>query len=512
MPESERATASGASGAITPSRLNELIRAAIDRSIPSTLHVVGEVGDLTRAGSGHLYFTLKDANAEIRCVMWRSASAKLKFVPASGLEVIATGGLEVYPPRGAVQLTVRKLEPRGIGALELAFRQLFERLETEGLFDPARKRPLPAFPQRIAVVTSPTGAALRDILQTLARRYPVADILVYPVRVQGDGAAAEIAAALRSISARAPDIGGVDAIIVGRGGGSLEDLWAFNEEVVARAIAECAVPVISAVGHEVDISVSDLVADVRAATPTAAAEIVAPQLADVLAAIDIRCAQAARVLRQRLEVAGHALRLRAEREVFARPERRFRERVQWLDESMLRLRGLLVDHLRDARRRLTGDEAAIVQFGAGAAFARLARRVDERAHRCGQLTAQAFGEARARIDIHERRILRRHPDARLARGDERLQQTLQRAARAMLVRLRESVQNFRTQVDRLTACDPQRILARGYSITRDARTRRIVRCVEEIRDKQRLITQLANGEFRATADDPRQPGLFDEAE
>ncbi|RMF76001.1 MAG: exodeoxyribonuclease VII large subunit, partial [Planctomycetota bacterium] len=398
VPPEERSAPIDASGPITPSRLNELIRAALDRSIPSTLHVVGEIGNLTRAGSGHLYFTLKDASAEIRCVMWRSAAARVKFEPATGLEVIATGALEVYAPRGAVQLLVRKLEPRGVGALELAFRQLRERLEAEGLFDPARKRPLPAYPRRIAVVTSPTGAAIRDILQTLSRRSPFVEVFVFPVRVQGDGAAAEIAAAIRALSRRAADLGGVDLVIVGRGGGSLEDLWAFNEEVVARAIADCALPVISAVGHEVDVSISDLVADVRAATPTAAAELAAPHVDELGIAIRNAASRTARGMRQRLDLARHSLRLRTERDVLLRPQRRFRQHAQWLDETVLRLRGLLIDELRSARRRLSTSEAAIARFGGGASFARAARRVDERVQRIQGSLASSLNAFRTRLD------------------------------------------------------------------------------------------------------------------
>jgi len=236
-------------------QVNELVRGAIAAHLPPTLHVLGEIGDLSRPASGHLYLTLKDPSSELRCVMWRSTAASLKFAPEAGMEVIATGSLEVYTPRGTYQLIVRKLEPRGVGALEVAFRQLKEKLEREGLFDPRRKKPLPRIPERIAVVTSPTGAAIRDILHTLARRFPALEIIVFPVRVQGEGAAEEIAAAIRLLNEHAAALGGLDLAIVGRGGGSLEDLWAFNEEVVARAIAASRIPIVSAVGHEVDVKI-----------------------------------------------------------------------------------------------------------------------------------------------------------------------------------------------------------------------------------------------------------------
>ncbi|MDO8631193.1 MAG: exodeoxyribonuclease VII large subunit, partial [Phycisphaerales bacterium] len=272
-------------GPLTVSQLTSLIKRAIQDSLPATVHVVGEISNFKRHASGHLYLTLKDAGSELACVMWRADAAKLKFSPEDGLEVIATGGVEVFERAGRYQLYIRRLEPRGVGALELAFRQLCAKLEKEGLFDPRRKKPLPRFPRRIVLVTSPTGAAVADMIRTIERRFPCVHVLVYPVRVQGDGAAAEIASAVRSVNSNAERLGGVDLMIVGRGGGSLEDLWAFNEEIVARAIFASSVPIISAVGHEVDVTIADLAADVRAATPTAAAEIAVPVLDELLSGL-----------------------------------------------------------------------------------------------------------------------------------------------------------------------------------------------------------------------------------
>ncbi|MEX2287491.1 MAG: exodeoxyribonuclease VII large subunit, partial [Planctomycetaceae bacterium] len=260
--------------------VSELTRQLKDLVEVNFVHVwvLGEVSNCTRAGSGHVYFTLKDGDAQIRAVAWRSQTARWKFEIHDGLEVVVAGPIEVYPARGTYQLIVEQLIPQGVGALELAFRQLQAKLEAEGLFDPRRKRPLPAFPRRIALVTSPSGAAVRDILQVLTRRWRAVDVVIVPVKVQGEGAAREIAAALANVH-RIPD---VDVVIAGRGGGSLEDLWAFNEEIVARAIAACRVPVISAVGHEIDVSIADLVADCRALTPSEAAELVVPNCEDVL--------------------------------------------------------------------------------------------------------------------------------------------------------------------------------------------------------------------------------------
>src|SRR6476646_10592882 len=220
--------------------------------------------------TGHLYFTLKDESTQIRGVIFRSALRYLKFKPADGLRVVARGRVSVYEPKGEYQLVCEHLEPQGLGALQLAFEQLKKKLQAEGLFDAARKRPLPALPRKIGIVTSLDGAAVRDIIKVLARRYRNAQLVIRPARVQGDGAASEVARGLRAI-ARVP---GVDVVIVGRGGGSIEDLWAFNEEIVARAIAKSPIPVISAVGHETDVTIADVVADLRAPTPSAAAEMV----------------------------------------------------------------------------------------------------------------------------------------------------------------------------------------------------------------------------------------------
>src|SRR2546425_209278 len=236
----------------------------------SEIWVEGELSNCRVWNTGHLYFTLKDGASQIRSVIFRSALRYLKFKPADGLRVVARGRVSVYEPKGEYQLVCEHLEPHGLGALQLAFDQLKKRLQDEGLFDAARKRPLPALPRKIGIVTSHDGAAIRDIIKVLDRRYANAHIVIRPARVQGDGAAVEIGQGIRAIGR----VAAVDVVIVGRGGGSIEDLWAFNEEIVARAIARCPVPVISAVGHETDVTIADFVADLRAPTPSAAAEMV----------------------------------------------------------------------------------------------------------------------------------------------------------------------------------------------------------------------------------------------
>src|SRR5512146_544692 len=261
---------------LTVSQLTALVKGVLEENFEH-VWVEGEVSNLAMPGSGHLYFTLRDAGAQLRCVMFRASARVLKFRPKDGMGLVVRGRLSVFEPRGDYQLIVEYLEPKGIGALQLAFVQLKERLAREGLFDEAHKKPLPKLPQRIGIVTSATGAAIHDILNVLDRRYANLEILLYPVRVQGEGAATEIAQAIRDFNRYRE----IDVMIVGRGGGSLEDLWPFNEEVVARAIYQSKIPVISAVGHEVDFTIADFVADLRAPTPSAAAELVVRSKAEL---------------------------------------------------------------------------------------------------------------------------------------------------------------------------------------------------------------------------------------
>ena len=289
--------------------------------------VVGEISNFSRPRSGHCYLTLKDQDAQLPAVIWRSAAARVRFDLHDGLEVVCRGHIDVYPPRGRYQLIVQEIQPKGIGALELALRQLRDKLAREGLFDPQRKRPLVQFPRRIAVVTSPTGAAIRDFLEVLARRAPAVDVCVVPVRVQGDEAAGEIAAGIEMVNRLAVP---VDCLVVTRGGGSLEDLWAFNEEIVVRAIAASRIPVISAVGHEVDVTLSDLVADVRALTPSEAAELVAPSAEELTGQLRQYEGRLRAALRSHVSSARSRLEVVASRRVFRRP-------LDWVHDLSRRL-------------------------------------------------------------------------------------------------------------------------------------------------------------------------------
>ncbi len=318
--------------ALSVAQLTARIKDLLETNLPPTW-VAGEVSNLSRPSSGHCYFTLKDELAQIRAVMWRGTATKLRFDLTDGMELLCFGRLDVYPPRGSYQLVVSQAEPRGVGALELAFRQLRDKLSAEGLFAIERKRPLPRFPRRVAFVTSPTGAAIRDFLEVLRRRWAGVDVLIVPARVQGDGAANEIAAGIRAASrlANPPQV-----IVVGRGGGSLEDLWCFNEEAVVRAIAASTIPVISAVGHEIDVTLADLVADRRALTPSEAAELVAPAAAELQQSLTQWRSRIETNTRNLLARNRQRLERLAEYRVFMRPQILIEDRQRGVDELELR--------------------------------------------------------------------------------------------------------------------------------------------------------------------------------
>lgn len=329
---------------ISVTELVTAFKEVVETALPPCC-VEAEISNCRRSPTGHIYLTLKDESSEISAVIWKTTAARLKFQPRDGLQVLAAGALQVYVPRGSCQFIINRLTPQGIGELELAFRQLREKLAAEGLFDESRKRPLPAIPKRIALVTSPTGAAVRDMIQVITRRWPAARIVVVPVRVQGEGAAAEIAQALRRVHL-IPD---VDVVIAGRGGGSLEDLWCFNEEVVARAVAACKIPVISAVGHEIDVSIADLVADRRALTPSEAGELVVPSVDELRHRLTQLAYGMKQVLASRIDRARLRLNNWESRSVFQRPMSMVDDRRQLCDEladRMQRAARLLLDQKR----------------------------------------------------------------------------------------------------------------------------------------------------------------------
>lgn len=337
---------------ISVTELVTAFKQVVENTLPRVC-VQGEISNFRRSGAGHCYLTLKDENAEIGAVIWRSTAERLRFQLRDGMKVLATGGLQVYVARGSCQFAIDTLRPDGIGDLELAFRQLKEKLEREGLFDRERKRSLPRFPGRIALVTSPTSAAVRDMLQVILRRWPAARVIILPVPVQGQGAAPRIAKAIRYLK----HLTDVDVAITGRGGGSLEDMWPFNEEVVARAIAECPVPIISAVGHEIDVSIADLVADRRALTPSEAGELVVPSAESLREELHAGQSRMYRAVKDRVDRLRTTLEAVESRRVMQSPRAFIDERRQRFDD--------LGERATRAIRQRLQSEAQRVQALAG---------------------------------------------------------------------------------------------------------------------------------------------------
>lgn len=311
----------------TVSELTRRIKVVLEGGF-NNVSVRGEISNFKHHSSGHLYFTLKDESSQLGAVMWRGRAAGLFFTPQDGMKVIARGNITVYEVRGIYQIEVVHLQPLGVGELQLAFERLKQKLDAEGLFAPEHKRPLPKYPERIALVTSSTGAAIRDIVNVIARRFPAVELFLYPVRVQGSGAAEEIASAIAEINL----YGGFDVMIVGRGGGSIEDLWAFNEEIVARAIYGSRIPIVSAVGHEIDFTIADFVADYRAPTPSAAAEIVVPDAAEFVENVRNFCYTGGQLVSERLRNERLKLSALVSSYSFNRPHDLLRQYAQRCDE------------------------------------------------------------------------------------------------------------------------------------------------------------------------------------
>ncbi len=408
--------------------------------------VEGELSNCRVWNTGHLYFTLKDSASQVRGFMFRSSLRDLKFKPADGLKVVARGKISVYEPKGEYQLVCGHLEPQGLGALQLAFDQLKKRLQAEGLFDPARKRALPALPRKIGVVTSLEGAAIRDIINVLRRRHTNIQMVIRPARVQGDGAALEIARGLRAVG-RVP---GVDVVIVARGGGSIEDLWAFNEEIVARAIALCPVPVISAVGHETDVTIADFVADLRAPTPSAAAEIVVSAKDEFVARIDR--------LRDRLRAA-------------------VRGRVQTLSRRV---------HVLSGRPAIGGFPGRIAMRG---------RHAAELSHTLARIVrSQAAGRDR-RLQQLQRRLDACALGRRFAAIHTRLATAEGRLTSGMVRRLHHAESRLRSCAGRLETLSPLAVLGRGYAVCWNADRTRALRDATLAAPGDRVRVTLARGEL-----------------
>jgi exodeoxyribonuclease VII large subunit len=369
--------------------------------------VQGEISNCRPAASGHIYFTLKDERAQIRCVFFKNQQRGMKFRPEDGLKVTVRGSISVYEARGEYQIYVESLEPLGRGALQLAFEQLKKRLEDDGLFDAARKKPLPMLPSRVGLITSPTGAAVRDVVRILKRRFPNVHLTLYPVRVQGEGAAPEIVEALRYFDKKSA----ADVILLVRGGGSMEDLWAFNEEIVARAIANCEIPIISGVGHETDFTISDFVADVRASTPSAAAELVVQTRREFDSHVSDLQADLATSMRYRLlELSGRVHELMGSRG-FRRPLDLLRQRRQRADDLTARVAQGLRGRLEVSRKRFTAAHFKIASFDFRIRIAALRLRLQKRTTELGAraervLRMKREGWERLSLQLQERSPLR----------------------------------------------------------------------------------------------------------
>ena len=460
-------------GPLTVSALVGRVKSALADAFPETVTVVGEISNYKHHTSGHLYFRLKDAGAAIDAVMFRGPAGKLKFTPQDGMEVVAEGRVDVYEVRGQLQFYVDRLTPRGEGALELAFRQLREKLEGEGLFDPAAKKPIPRFPRAIGVVSSATGAAVRDIRRTLRRRWPAATVYLVPSLVQGEEAAGQIAAAIEALDAAARQYS-IDTILVSRGGGSLEDLWAFNEEAVARAIFAARTPIISGVGHEVDVTIADLVADVRAATPTAAAELAVPDAEEVRRAVAELDGRLRRSVTDDLAAARAEVDAVLRSVVFRDPSWRVRTQVQRLDELSHRLTASLRQSVLAGRRRLGPVASGLAALHPARLAERARGRLDRAAHRLAWALRGKAKRAGEDLTREAGRLEAVHPKIRhhLAR------QKVDAAAR------------------QLEALSYRNVLTRGFSVTRGS-DGSIVRSAADAVAGERVETELVDGRFHS---------------
>lgn len=395
----------------TVSRLNKEVRTLLERGL-GVLWVEGELSNFSQPSSGHWYFSLKDREAQVRCAMFRLKNAALGFTPKAGQHVIARGRVSLYEPRGEYQLIVDHLEEAGVGALQREFERLKTKLAAEGLFASEHKRGLPRFPRRIGIVTSPTGAAVRDVLNVLARRFPPAAVLVYPTAVQGAAAAPGIVQALQLACTRAD----CDVLILARGGGSLEDLWAFNDERVARAIRACAVPVVAGIGHEIDFTIADFAADVRAPTPSGAAELVAPDRLECLEALSRLAARMGACMRREVRIVSSRLESVRMRLKQAHPGMRLAHQAQRLDDLEQRLTSAAQAVLHTRRHRLNDAFTTLIQHSPDRLVRDHHRRHESLDARLRRAWADYRSRREHRLELAEKALLTASPAATLARG------------------------------------------------------------------------------------------------
>jgi exodeoxyribonuclease VII large subunit len=418
------------------------------------IYVKGEISNFKRHSSGHMYFTIKDEKARILAVMFSSFSRTLKFIPENGMKIIVRGEISVYEPSGQYQIYVKEMRPEGIGELFLAYEQLKQRLEAEGLFAIEKKKPIPLFPKTVGVITSPTGAAIRDILTTIKRRFPIANILVFPALVQGENAAPSIAKAIE----KANQLSEIDVLIVGRGGGSIEELWAFNEELVARAIFTSTIPIISAVGHETDFTIADFVADLRAPTPTGAAELAVPHIDELLERVLQRQTRLVRAVKERLRFENEHLNRLKKSYAFRYPERLYQQKLEQADKMTERL-------VKGAER----------------------------------LTMLKANEQ----DLLFKQLVRNHPSELLKGANDRFNRSQKEISRAM----QQILHNNQTKYDRiitaLQALSPLKIMERGYSLAYTGE-HRLIKSIKQVKNNEPIQVQLTDGSLLCKVEDIKE--------
>ncbi|MBS4215727.1 exodeoxyribonuclease VII large subunit [Neobacillus rhizophilus] len=406
------------------------------------LHVRGEISNFKQHSSGHMYFTLKDEKARILAVMFSSHSRAMRFQPENGMKVIVKGDITVYEPSGQYQIYIKDMQPDGIGELFLAYEQLKQRLEAEGLFAPERKKPLPLFPKTVGVITSPTGAAIRDIITTIKRRFPIVNILVFPALVQGDNAAPSIAKAIEKANNK-----DIDVLIVGRGGGSIEELWAFNEELVARAIYQSAIPIISAVGHETDFTIADFVADLRAPTPTGAAELAVPHIEELLDRTLQRQTRLIRAMQEKFRYEKERLNRVQKSYAFRYPQRLYEQKLEQVDKETERLvRGI----------------------------------------------SRLFSLKNEQLTNLDKSLERNHPREALQEAGKHFERTHKELNRALKQILTKKQTDFDHMLSTLQALSPLKIMERGYSLSY-TEDNRLVKSVNQVSVSDQVQIQLTDG-------------------
>lgn len=399
----------------TVGQVTTLIKTTLENGLPGRLTVRGEISDWKGPhAKGHCYFSLKDEGAVLPCVMWGSSFKKVKFEPDNGLAVFATGNVDIYEPQGKYQFYIDRMEPAGVGALQLAFEQLVKRLAAQGLFDDAHKKPLPKYPRRIGILTSESGAAIDDIRKSIFDRWPCV-LCLYPVPVQGEGAAGKIASAIRDVNRRNDKLN-LDILIVGRGGGSLEDLWAFNEEILARAIYDSKIPIISAVGHEIDTTIADLAADARASTPTKAGVVAVPDAQEVLEKLSAAQSRLTGDIKSVVELVEQRLQTICASAAFRNPLLQVRNRQQQLDEMGGSFKELIGDMITDARERLNGYYEQVVRLEPHRLLGRKMVEVNDLRSRTNAAISALLGRAGLCLAAQENRLAGLNPKAVLKRG------------------------------------------------------------------------------------------------